>query len=117
MESRDRTLVFLGMIAILIAGLAGSNFVPAGQTQETRMLVLRVTLPRRTNGDFHSNSYTDPKAPNINYDQSISTDPKRNSNSETGGHDWCSSPPNSSYPSYPDTNTFASSHPIRFGNR
>jgi Ca-activated chloride channel family protein len=37
METRDRTLVFLGLIAILVAGIAGSNLVPAGQTQETRM--------------------------------------------------------------------------------
>lgn len=32
-----RALTFLGLVAILVAGLAGSNLVPAGQTQETRL--------------------------------------------------------------------------------
>ena len=37
MESRNRTFVFLGIIAVLVAGIAGSNYVPSGQTQETRL--------------------------------------------------------------------------------
>lgn len=36
MDSRGRAFLFLGLIAILVAGIAGSNLVPAGQTQETR---------------------------------------------------------------------------------
>jgi Ca-activated chloride channel family protein len=36
-ESRGRSFIFLGMTAILVAGIAGSNYLPAGQTQETRL--------------------------------------------------------------------------------
>ncbi|HKR59910.1 MAG TPA: VWA domain-containing protein [Pyrinomonadaceae bacterium] len=32
-----RVFMFLGMIAILVAGLLGSNYIPEGRTQETRL--------------------------------------------------------------------------------
>lgn len=41
----SRTFVFMGLVVLFIAGLAGSNYVPAGQTQETRLRRSGQTTP------------------------------------------------------------------------
>ena len=46
---RLRVLTFLGLIAILVAGLAGSNYISVGQTQETRLRrSVQTVTPRPT---------------------------------------------------------------------